>query len=120
MWPIGDVAAELAEDLFVEDGAKQAHLFVRADRAAVGGGDARRLLAAVLQRVEREVREASCVATRSKDPRYPAHVLRVFYSAGGLPAPRLVVAAPAPEQIAAGQEDIDCIEVDAAWPSAPA
>ncbi len=36
-----DVAAQLAEDILVEDGPQEPHLLVRADRAAVGGGDAR-------------------------------------------------------------------------------
>ena len=49
--PDRDMPAQLAEDVFVEDRAEQPHLFVRADRAAVGCGDARRFLSAVLQRV---------------------------------------------------------------------
>src|SRR5579871_6408619 len=79
--PHGNVAAEPAEDLLVENGAQQAHLFVRTDRAAVGGGDAGRLLAAVLEGVQREEREPGRVASRRKNPRYPAHVLRVYQPA---------------------------------------
>ena len=54
--PDCDVAAQLAEYVFVEDGAQQAHLLVRADRAPVGCGDSRGLLAAMLQGVERKKR----------------------------------------------------------------
>ena len=76
-----DVAAQLAEDVFVEDRAEQAHLFVRADRSAVGGGDAGGFLAAMLQRVERKEREAGCVASGAKTPVIP-HIL-LHYSLNG-------------------------------------
>ena len=78
-----DVAAELAEDIFVEDGAEQAHLLVRADRSAVGCGDARGLLSAVLERIQREEREAGCVASRREDPRYPAHPASIIADGPG-------------------------------------
>ena len=85
-----DVPGEPAEDIFVEDRAEQAHLLVRPDRAAVGDGDAGGLLAAVLQCVKREVREARYVAPGREDPRYPAHLLllgpkRAILSGGATP-----------------------------------
>jgi hypothetical protein len=45
------MAAELPENVFVEDGAEKPHLFVRADRSAIGSGDSGGFLSAVLQRV---------------------------------------------------------------------
>ena len=53
-----ELAGERAQVVLAEDLADEAEVAARDDvPAAVGGGDARRLLAAVLERVEREVGE---------------------------------------------------------------
>jgi hypothetical protein len=57
------VPLERAQLLLVEDLADQAGVAHRGDVAALAGGDARRLLAAVLERVEPEVGEASDVVS---------------------------------------------------------
>ena len=63
--------------LVVEDVVDQAHGLVDADLRAVGGGDARRLLPAVLQRVEAEVREAGRLGM-AEDPEQAALVAEMI------------------------------------------
>src|SRR5579871_1743443 len=92
-----DVAAEPPQDIFVEDGAKQPHLLMRADRAPVRGGDAGRLLAAMLQRVKRKERESSGVASRCEDPGYPAHRITIIPDTGPARRVRLVAGASSSE-----------------------
>src|SRR3954467_3159209 len=53
----GEVAAQAAQRRFVEDLADQPQVLVDDDRGPVGHGDAGRLLAAVLERVQAEVGE---------------------------------------------------------------
>ncbi len=57
----------------VEDLGDEAHVAHREHAAAVGDGDARALLAAVLQRVEREIGEAGDIATGRVDAEDAAH-----------------------------------------------
>ena len=57
----GDVAGEVGQGLVVEDLGDQAEVLVDEDLGAVGGGDARRLLAAVLEGVQPEVAQAGDV-----------------------------------------------------------
>jgi len=59
----------------VEDLRDEAHVLVDQQLLAVGGGDARRFLAAVLQGVEPEVGELGDLFTRSPDPEDAASVL---------------------------------------------
>ena len=54
----GDVAGEVGQGLVVEDLGDQAEVLVDEDLGAVGGGDAGRLLAAVLEGVQAEVGQA--------------------------------------------------------------
>ena len=54
----GDVAGEVGQGLVVEDLGDQAEVLIDEDLGAVGGGDAGRLLAAVLEGVEAEVGQA--------------------------------------------------------------
>ncbi len=58
------VALEAAEVLLVEDLRDEAHVAEHREPALVGGRDARRLLAAMLQREEAEVRDARDVTLR--------------------------------------------------------
>ena len=61
----------------VEDLADQAEVAARDDvAAAVGGGDPGRLLAAVLERVEREERQARNRVSGGVDPENAAFVAR--------------------------------------------
>ena len=76
-----DVAAEPAENLFVEDGAEQTHLLVRSDRPAVSRRDTGRLLSAMLQRIQRKEREAGCIASGCEDSGYPAHLTPLYQAA---------------------------------------
>ena len=71
--PDRGVAVEAAEVLLVEDLRHEAHVAQRREPARVGDGDARRLLAAVLQREEAEVRDARDVALRRADAEDAAH-----------------------------------------------
>ena len=69
----GGDALERLERGLVEDLRDEAELTDRLDVAAVGDGDARALLPAMLQGVEREVREARDVAVRRADTEDAAH-----------------------------------------------
>ena len=73
MWPRSELQRCLVEDL-----RDEAHVLVDEDLLAVTGRDAGRLLAAVLQRVEPEVRQLGDVLTGSPDAEDPAGVLRAL------------------------------------------
>ena len=68
----GDALQRLERRL-VEDLRDETELANRLDVASVGDGDARALLPAVLQGVEREVGEARDVAVRRADTEDAAH-----------------------------------------------
>ena len=71
----GDVAAQRAQLLLVEDLVDEAELTQRHDVPAyVGGGDAGRFLTAVLEGVEREVGQSRDVVAGSVDPEHAALV----------------------------------------------
>ena len=92
--PDREVALERLERGLVEDLGDQAHVLVDQDLAAVADRDARRLLPAVLQRVEAEVGELGDVLARSPDAEDAAGVLRALVlgvEGGGEPT---VAAAP--------------------------
>ena len=79
------LAAERAQVVLLEDLADEAERALGDDVAvAVGGGDAGRLLAAVLERVEREVGEARDVVAGRVYPEDPALVARAFTIVEGL------------------------------------
>ncbi|GAC1571796.1 MAG: hypothetical protein NVS3B7_02170 [Candidatus Elarobacter sp.] len=59
-----DVAAETAEDLLVEDAGDQPHLAMAVDAHPVADGEAGALLAAVLERVQPEIRKPGDVVAR--------------------------------------------------------
>ena len=71
--PDRDLAVETAELLLVEHLRDEAHVPEGRDAAAIGDGDSRRLLAAVLQRKEPEVRDARDVPLGRPDPEDAAH-----------------------------------------------
>ena len=71
----GDVAVEVVERLLVEDLGHQPHLLDHVHLVAVADPDARRLLAAVLERVQPEVREVGDVLARVVDPEEAALLL---------------------------------------------
>ena len=73
-----DVAAQRAERRLVEDLRDEAHVLVDEDLLAVTGRDAGRLLPAVLQRIEPEVRQLGDVLSGSPDAEDPAGVLRAL------------------------------------------
>ena len=68
----GEVAAQRRQRLLVEDLADQAEVLEHDHAAAVGHGDAGRLLAAVLQRVEAVVGELRDVLAGRPDPEHAA------------------------------------------------
>ena len=70
------VAVERPQLLLVEDLGDEPGVAQRGDVAALAGGDPRRLLAAVLERVEREVGEPGDVVPGGVDPEHPALVAR--------------------------------------------
>ncbi len=70
------VALERAQLLLVEDLRDEPEFAQGRDVAALAGGDAGRLLAAVLERVEAEVGEAGDVVGRRVDAEDPAFVAR--------------------------------------------
>jgi hypothetical protein len=70
------VAVERPQFLLVEDLGDEARVAQGGDVAALAGGDASRLLAAVLERVEREVREPRDVVAGGIDPEHAALVAR--------------------------------------------
>ena len=72
----GHVAAQRAQLLLVEDLVDEALVAHRHDVAALGRGDARRLLPAVLQGVEGEVGEAGDIRARGVDAEDAALVAR--------------------------------------------
>ena len=75
------LALQRAQLLLVEDLVDEALVAHGHDVAALRGGDARRLLAAVLERVEREVREARDFATGgdyAEDAALIARAIAVF------------------------------------------
>ena len=66
----GDVAFHRGQRLLVEDLADQAEILEHQYLGAVGDGDARGLLPAVLQRVQAVVGELGDVFTRRPDAEY--------------------------------------------------
>ena len=76
--PDGEVPAQRRQRPLVEDLGDQPHVLVDEDRAAVGGGDACRLLPAVLQGVEAVVGELGDLLAGSPDAEDPAGVLRAL------------------------------------------
>ena len=74
--PDGHLAAQRAQLLLVEHLVDEALVAHRHDVAALGRGDARRLLAAVLQRVEGEVGEPGDIRAWSVDAEHAALVAR--------------------------------------------
>ena len=72
------VALQRPQLLLVEDLGDEAELAQRGDVAALAGGDARRLLPAVLERVEAEVGEAGDVAAGGEYAKNPAFVARAI------------------------------------------
>ena len=68
--PDGDVALHRGQRLLVEDLADQAEVLEHQHLGAVGDGDTRRFLAAVLQRVQAVVGEFGNLFTRRPDPEY--------------------------------------------------
>ena len=78
----GAVAAEAIEGLVGEDVVHQAHGLVDADLRAVGGRDAGRLLAAVLERVEAEVGQPRRLGM-AEDPEQAAVVPEMVVFDGG-------------------------------------
>jgi hypothetical protein len=70
------VAVERSQLLLVEDLRDETGVSQSRDVTALAGGDPRRLLAAVLQRVEREVRQARDVVTRREYAKNPALITR--------------------------------------------
>ena len=79
------LAAERAQVVLLEDLADEAQRALGDDVAvAVGGRDAGRLLAAVLERVEREVRQPGDVVAGRVYPEDPAFVARAVTVVEGL------------------------------------
>ena len=74
----GDVAAQLGDVVLVEDLRHKAHLLVHVDVASVTDGDPRRLLTAVLQRVEPEIREVGDVLAGVEDAEDAAFFMQVL------------------------------------------
>ena len=73
MWPIATWPRRPCELLLVEHLRDEAEVAQRGQPAVLGDGDARRLLAAVLQREEPEVREPRDVAVGGVDAEDAAH-----------------------------------------------
>ena len=74
--PDREIAVEGREGGFVEDLAHEAEVLVDEDVAAVGDGDPRRFLAAVLLREQSEVGEARDLVSGCPDPEEATLVLR--------------------------------------------
>ncbi len=68
-----DLTVEAAELLFVEDLRHEPEVAQRRETPVLGDRDAGRLLAAVLQREQAEVREPCDIAIRCMDPEDAAH-----------------------------------------------
>src|SRR5512133_901072 len=79
------VAAERLQLGLVEDLRDEAEIAQRHDVAVLAGGDAGRLLAAVLKRVEREVREAGDIRLGRINAEDAALVARTVAEGDGLP-----------------------------------
>ena len=77
MCPIASWPSQPAEVLLVEHLRDEAHLAEHGQVAAVRDGDPGRLLAAVLERVQAEVREPGDVAVGRADAEDAAHALAV-------------------------------------------
>ena len=71
----GDLALETAQVLLVEDLGDEAHVPEHGEAPAVGHGDARRLLPAVLEGEEPEVRDARDVAVRRANAEDTTHLV---------------------------------------------
>ena len=74
MWPIATSPGSACELLLVEDLRDEPHVAEHREPATLGDGDPGRLLAAVLQREEGEVREPRDVALDRPDSEDAAHV----------------------------------------------
>ena len=70
----GDVPVQRVEHGLVEDLGDQAHVLVDHDPGAVADRDARRLLAAVLERVQAVVGELGHILARRPDAEDPAGI----------------------------------------------
>src|SRR5262245_17860081 len=70
------MAGQTAQALGAEDVGHPAHRLLQVERAAVGGRDARRLLAAVLERVETEIGDVGGLRV-VPDPEEPALVVEL-------------------------------------------
>ncbi len=68
-------ADQRAQIGLVEDLRHQAHVLVRVRGAPVAGGDAGAFLAAMLQRIQPEIRQPGDIAAGGKDPEYAALVV---------------------------------------------
>ena len=90
------VALEGAQFLLVEDLIDKPLVAHRHDVAALCGGDARRLLPAVLERVQREVREPSDIAAGRADAEHATLVARPVAKVGELHGCASVATATAP------------------------
>ena len=73
MWPIAIWPRSAVQLLLVEHLGDEAEVAERGEPALLGDGDARRLLAAVLEREEPEVREPRDVAVRGVHAEHAAH-----------------------------------------------
>ena len=77
--PDGDVPLQGVQRGLVEDLGDEAHVLVDEQLLTVGGGDARRLLAAVLQRVEAEVGQLGDFLARCPHTEDATSVLGAFF-----------------------------------------
>ena len=80
--PDGHVAAQGVEHRLVEDLGHQAHVLVDDDPGAVADRDARRLLAAMLERVQAVVGQLGDFLVRCPDAEDAAGVARRLLSCG--------------------------------------
>src|SRR5262245_40535698 len=76
------MAGQTAQALGAEDVGHPAHRLLQVERAAVGGRDARRLLAAVLERVETEIGDVGGLGM-VPDPEEPALVVELVVTPCG-------------------------------------
>ena len=100
-----EVALERAQAALVEDLGDQAHVLVDQEARAVTGGDARRLLAAVLQRVEAEVGELGDLLAGSPDPEDAAGILRGLLTGDEVMCQSSVAACHVPQSPTPGSGD---------------
>ena len=85
VWPMASLAPEAAE-LLLREVRDQAELLQDRQPPAVRDGDARRLLAPVLERVQREMRQPRDIAVRGVDAEDAAHQPTVPISISSMPS----------------------------------